>query len=150
MAYPASHELLDRALQRSNNLALNLQDDATRLRDESALGDTQRVRYVDLMVHLKAAVVYWNQVKALPGIAAFASDVFGDPTLDVAAEFTAMVSAADALAAWLYNNVPKDVGTDAQLERAVQTDGSIVYLTFTSVQTAGFRTQVDAFVATIG
>ena len=120
-----------------------------RLRDQSAVGATSRSSYLSLLAQLGAAVNRWAAIAAISGMGAYAQNQYGSGTLNIGAEFTAMRNAAISLRDWIFTNFPKDAGSGAVLVTTVDTNGVQTALEFTSQQVSGFRTQADAFVATI-
>ena len=150
MAYPASTQTLHDTLGRVNRTALTTQRQVQQLRNDSAAGDTIRQRYIDLQRTLDQAIKEWNKAASVPGIEAYARDQLQNQTLDLATEFSAMVTAATNLRDWINTNFPRDATTGAVLLKTVDTAGTETPLVFTTAQTAGFRTQADAFIATVG
>jgi hypothetical protein len=106
--------------------------------------------YLTLQARLSEAIVRWGELAIVPGLAAYAQAQYGNPSLDIAAEFTAMRNAAITLRDWIFNNFPRDAGTGAALVSTYAQDGTASELTFTSAQTAGFRTVADSFTNTVG
>jgi len=86
----------------------------------------------------------------VPGLAEYAKTQYDDAALDIAAEYTAMRDAAIALRDWIHTNMPADAGSGAVLLESLNADGSLSPLTVSSAASAGFRTEADAFIATIG
>ena len=101
-----------------------------------------------LMDNIRAPLTIFNQVAAIPGIAAYAQAQFDDPTYDVAANFTAMVNALNAVVAWVMANFPKDTGGFVQAY-TLAANGDRVPVTFTSVQTAGLASALNTLIASI-
>jgi hypothetical protein len=81
-------------------------------------------------------------------MAQYARDQFNNPALDIAAEFSAMQAAADSLRGWIDANFPRHA-SGALLMETCAADGTRSNMTFTSAELAAFRTQADAFIATI-
>ena len=150
MAFPASTITQSTAWASITGAALRIKSQVETLRNLSAAGDTGRTSYVALQRQLDNTVENWNTASAVPGLEAYARDQINDQALNLTAEFIAMRNAALALRDWIFNNIPTDSGSGAALLRTVGADGEMIELTFTTGQTAGFRTQADAFVATIG
>ena len=94
MAWPASTQSLDNAFTVTNNTAIQLKGQTQSLRDNSVSNDTLRVNLISLQRNLDRGITRWNEVKILPGIVEYVRNQFNDPTMDVAAEFNAMVNAA--------------------------------------------------------
>ena len=147
MAFPTSAPLFD-GLQRARNTAGSVKRAVTSLRDASASADTRRGRYLDLVQLLSGSVTTFNEVAAIPGIAAYAKDQYDDPGLDIVAEFTAMVSACSDLKDWIVANVPKSGST--WLLETYDSDGNVTKLMFTPAQTVNFRVECNNLLATIG
>lgn len=81
-------------------------------------------------------------VRDTSGIGNYAKAQEDDPAYDVAAEFNAVIAAVESTRDWLINNV----NTSSWV--TFSTSG-VAVKTFTSAQTAGARTQLDALIATI-
>ena len=144
MTFPASTVTLEQAWSLVRTIANKAKTAATNLSAESAAGDTVRERYVTLRNQLQSAIDNWDTLSATPGLQAYARDQINNPLLDLAAEFLAMRNAAVTLRDWIDVNLPTGTGGAVLVE---QIDGTP--LTFTSVQTAQFRTEANAFTATI-
>lgn len=150
MSFPASQNTLASALAEASSIATRLKFLASSLRAASAAGVTGRTAYLNLQARLAEGITKWASLAATPGLAAYAQAQYGNPGLDIAAEFTTMRNAAITLRDWVHTNFPKDAGSGAALVYTYTQDGVPTELTFTSAVTAGFRTQADAFTATIG
>lgn len=149
MSYPASIETLRRAFDGANGFSLTAKNKAQGLRTRSVSGPVERRLFLDLQQTLAQAITWWDRAKALPGMQAYARDQFQNQTLDVAAEFVAMTVAAASLRDWIFAVFPTDAASGAVLEKAVDINGTVTDLTFTSLQLAAFRTEADAFLATV-
>jgi len=148
MAFPASQQLLVQALSKASELALRIKGHAQRVRDDSASGPIPRVNVVALMGALTKSIDAWNSISQLSGIQQYARDQYDDQNLNIGAEFTAMRSAAIVLRDWIFDNYPK-AASGAWESLSHTNDGAGVALTFTSAQLSQFRTEADAFLATI-
>lgn len=98
---------------------------------------------LDLFIQGKAEL---QAAGAVPGMADFAKAQEGDAAYDVAAEFTAMVNACTGVIDWIVANVPASGGY-------VQTEqwsaSGVTLRTFSTASTAGLRTTLDTFIATV-
>ena len=150
MSYPASQLTLASALANANSAAAKAKSLATLYRNASAAGEVQRQAILDFMRVLFDVVAQWDAATALSGIGAYAQSQFGDPSLDVAAEFPTMRAAAIDLRDWIQASFPKDSASGAYLTRTYDANGTPVELTFTTAQLATFRAKCDALIATIG
>lgn len=149
MAWPASAQNLNNGLAMVNATANKLRGRVQTLSAASAVGATSRQQYLDLQRSLDEAISTWVAVAALPGIVAYAREQFDNPAMDVAAEFAAMRNAAITLRDWINTNFPRDATTQAVLVYTYSSSGVPTELTFTTGQTAVFRTQASAFTTTI-
>ena len=147
MPFPASQELLFEGLQTARSIALTTKQEAENLKANSLLGPVARDELIRLMRLCDNAVVRWTAVAALPGIGQYAKDQLDDQTIDLAAEFLAMRTQAAALRDWIFNNFPKTGA--GWLVYTYTAGGEETDLTFSTVQLADFRTEVDLFTATI-
>lgn len=84
------------------------------------------------------------------GMAAWVAENVSGPGIDVAAEFTAMLAASDAVRDWVIANFPKDdVAPNYLLRETIDATGHTTERTFTAAQTAQLRTLLTALSATI-
>ena len=148
MTFPANTLSLATALSRATTHARRTKDSVTSLRNASAAGPTGRRIYLELQKQLDTAINEWATLMSIPGLAAYAQNEYG-AGLNIATEFVAMRNAAITLRDWINSNFPRDAGTGAVLIYTVNSNGDFTELTLTSAQTAGFRTQCDAYIATI-
>ncbi|OGT57385.1 MAG: hypothetical protein A3E01_07090 [Gammaproteobacteria bacterium RIFCSPHIGHO2_12_FULL_63_22] len=150
MSYPASTPSLQSELGTADAQALKIKTMTIALRNASAAGPIGRQQVIEFVGTLSRAISAWNSTASRPGIGAYAQAQKGNGSLDVAAEFTAMVTEATSLRDWIGANFPKDVATGALLIYTVDASGTFTELTFTTAQLAQFRTRADALIATIG
>lgn len=113
-----------------------------------AAGDVSANVMEQVMGEFVGALQTWGVSKAVPGIADYAKEQYDDPAYDVIAEFNTMETAAEAVRDWVVANFPKD-GDGYVLKEKYQADGLIVQRMFTPAQTAGLRTELDAFILTV-
>jgi hypothetical protein len=139
--------MLSLVLEDIDRRAVNVKGYCTRTRDLAAAGNVPSTTILDVLVRLIQDKAALQAAAGTPGIADFARDQKGDQGLDVVAEFTTMVSAMDGASGWITTNFPKD-GSGILLAQTFGATGPIDRQ-FTPAQTAGFRTQLDAVIATI-
>lgn len=149
MAYPATTQSLQDAIALADANANKVKTFTQSLRNASAAGPVGRQGVIELVGVLTRAITAWNGVAARPGIAAYAQAQKGNGSLDVAAEFTAMVTQATSLRDWIVNNFPRDAASQAALIWVYDANGNPQELTFTTLDLAQFRTRADAVIATI-
>ena len=150
MAYPASQQTLQDALEGIAREASRIKFMAQSLRSKSATSDTPRRDFTNFQKHVDSSIDRWQTLGSVPGLAAYAQEQYGDGSLDIVAEYMAMRNAAIALRDWIFSNIPRDAGSGAVLLEQIDQNGNIIDLTVTPAQSAGFRTEADAFIATIG
>ena len=103
---------------------------------------------LQLLDNLRQATTAFQGVAAIPGIAAYAQAQFNDATYNIATEFTTMTNALAAALSWITTNFPKDAQGFSQ-SYTINADGSKTPASFTSAQTAGLVTALNAVAATI-
>jgi hypothetical protein len=111
------------------------------------VGASVLLDYLDWLLDRRADLAAYQ---ATPGLAAYAQDQVNNPALDIAAEYTAMVDAIDDLRVWMTTNFPQNSPGTAYLQaHTFDGAGRKVDRTFTTVQLATFRTNLQALLATI-
>jgi hypothetical protein len=131
------------------------QAEAARLRSYSvsaqaalAAGNVSANAVIQALTTLTGSIAVFDEVTALPGIAAYAQNEENDPTYDVAAEYTAMRTEAIGARDWILTNFPTAVSGEI-LKDTLENDGSITVRQFTPAQTAGLQTALGQLIATI-
>lgn len=80
------------------------------------------------------------------GIVAYAQAQEGDPEYDVAAQFTTLVDACTGVINWIVANIPTNGG---YVQMETWSASGVAVRTFSTVQTAGLRTQLDTIIAAV-
>ena len=148
MAFPASTQTLEDALAATRRTATKIKGMTQSLRNRSEVENIPRMDFVRLQQALQQSVDIWDQAATVTGIATYAQEQYTDSGLDLATEYTAMRSTALSLRDWIYNAVPEAASGAAELQ-ILNTSGVLTDLTVSPAQSAGFRTEADAFIATI-
>lgn len=146
MAYPTG--MLSFVLEGIDSRALKVKTYCQSLRTAAAAGPVASGQILGVYQALRQDRAALVTAAGTTGLAQYAKDQKNNQSLDVVAEFNAMVAAIDQVTLWIDNNFPKDASTRALLERTLEAEGP-VERTFTSAQTAGLRTQLDGLIATI-
>jgi hypothetical protein len=154
MAYPASVKTHQKWIEEVDQAATHVKTAAQQQRAASLANQLNAEmirRFYDLLIQTNN---FFVSASAVSGLAAYVTAQKQNQVADPVAEFTAMRNAVISTLDWLRANVPAGSfgGTDyklAYLFPANNTTFSSV-LTFTSAQTAGYRTVLDALIATIG
>lgn len=149
MSFPTTSTVtLAVALQSLCDVANNVKILSSNIKTQSLTGLLTAPVILNYMAGLRSFRSRMAAVASTPGLQAYAQAQLGN-TVDIAAEYTTMTSALDAAVAWVAANLPKD-GSNYLLSQQIAGDGTITDRVFTSVSLAGFRTQLDALIATIG
>lgn len=98
---------------------------------------------LDLFIQGKAEL---QTASGVSGIVEYAKAQEGDAAYDVAAEFTAMLSACTGVIDWIVANVPTNSGYVLTEQWSAS---GVTLRTFSTSQTAGLRTTLDTFIATV-
>jgi hypothetical protein len=154
MAFPSSsgtkQENLASAWSIARNAAGGIKQRAESLKTSSAAGPIPAASVLDLLTYLADQKLVLSRVAGLTGIAAYAQEQVGDPALNVATEYSNMIAAVDAVRDWVLANFPKDgSGYLLVTQFAGDNSGRTVSRQFSSAETAGLRTVLDALIATI-
>jgi len=100
----------------------------------------------NMLDRLREIVVNLTSWKSVAGLDAYAT-ADGYPTT-ISTDCTAIVTAAQNCIDWVVTNFPSSGGF--LLDNSLNADGSRTPRSFSSAQTAGLRTRLNALVATIG
>lgn len=147
MAFPGTVDPLARALLTAQDTARTVKTQASSASAAMAAGDVSGNVIIEIYVALVAAKTKFDAVAAVSGIGRYAKDQFADQGFDVVAAFTAMTDAITDCGTWINTNFPKD-GNGYLLKDKLTASGVDVRA-FTTAQTAGLRTVLNALIATI-
>jgi len=136
------------ALHEAQTLAGNVKAQAENVRNRSLSDNINATEIMAFHGYLKRSLDRLNVLKTTAGIVQYAKDQFDDAGLEIVVEFNAMVAAIEANLTWIRLNLPASAGgfVEAIL---LETDDTQTDKTFTATQTAAFRTELDALIATI-
>ncbi len=151
MTYPTSRlrAVVARAFTNADSTAIRLRGLAGSLDARLAAGPVSAtVLLDDLLAELRSSRTTLIASRNTSGILTYAQAQFDDPTIDLSTEFAALLAALGAVITWIVDNFPKDAG--GYLERyQIAPDGVVTDRVFSSAQTAGLRTQLQALYAAI-
>lgn len=145
MAYPTG--MLSLVLEGIDRRLVGVKTYCTTARTAMAAGSVVATVIVDLHIRLKADHAALDAAKNTPGLAAYAQEQKNNGSLDVAAEFMAVLAAMADVVTWIEANFPKD-GSGFLLRETWGANGP-VDRSFTTAATAGLRTELDALISTI-
>lgn len=147
MGFPtnSTRRSLSSALDRAQSQADSIKRIAQNNRDRMAAGTITSSGIISLLDNLDGAHNVLAETASLPGIGEFAEAQLGQTVL---VEFGQMMTAIDAASAWIRANFP--VGTGGHLQSESWGVGHArVERTFSTAETAGLRTLLDAVIAAI-
>ena len=99
-----------------------------------------RDQVLALAMNLREWRIALAAVASTPGLAQYAKDQYGDQDYDVAAEFTAMTNAIDAVISGIHTAFPTDNSGGELKEKVLNADGSVTMRTFTAANLASLVT----------
>jgi hypothetical protein len=137
------------ALNVVQNYASITNDHATTASATMAAGPVDTIFVFNLLDALNGLMANLNAVKNTTGLNAYATANVPGYTGNMITDITATVNAAQACIDWVVTTFPKD-GSGWLLGYQLNSDGTRVPRTFSTAATAGFRTALNALVATIG
>lgn len=131
------------------NAAGDIKQQSQQLRDLAAANNVPGSRITTWLANMASLQTTLDTMTAVTGMAAYAQAQTNDPTLDIAAAYTAMKNALTAARSWVLANYPKDVNGYLLDTKLNATTGVPEARLFTPAETAGLRTQLDAVIASI-
>lgn len=153
MTFPATNGAsvpltLDAAWAQARDTAAQIQVQANSLNAQIAAGNVNAQVLINAQTLFVALNTRLTTIASMSGIVAYAQAQVSNPSLDVAAAFTAMQNALIACGTWIINNFPKDTGNF--LQAVSFSGGNVVWATFSTAQLSGLATLLTALLATIG
>lgn len=149
MSFPSSAVVtLEDAFRQLRDIAANVKALSLNIRAQSLTGLLSAPVIQNYMAGLKSFRSRMSALAGTTGLPAYAQAQLGN-SIDIIAEYNAMISALDATVTWVAANLPKD-GSNYLLSIQIAADGATTDRVFTSANLSGFRTQIDALTATIG
>lgn len=154
MAFPSStgtkQDSLAKAWETARAVAAGIKQRGESLRAASAAGPIQVGGILDYATYLADQRLTLAKVAALSGIGAYAQDQIADPAINVATEFSGIMTTLDSTISWIIANFPKDGGgwllaTNFNPDNSGRTQ----WRTLSTAQTAGLRTALEALIAAI-
>lgn len=148
MAFPSdtARRTLSAGLQRAQSTAGSIKRIAQNNRDRMASSHITAGGILSLLDNLRGAHAQLTEVAAMPGIADYAQEQL--EVSDVAGDFSAMLSAIEGASAWIIDNFPRADDGALKMED-MDSEGQRTERTFSSAQTSGLRTALDAVIASI-
>lgn len=138
------------ALNVVQNYAAQAKDRATSANAVMAAGPVDTLFVFSLLDQLNGLIANLNAVKNTVGLNSYATTNVPGYAGTMTADITATVNAAQACIDWVTANFPKDSTAVFILCFQLNADGTRAPRSFSSAQTAGFRTALQSLLATIG
>lgn len=145
MAYPTG--MLSITLEDIDRRMVGVKLYAAQVRAELLAGNVSSSRILDLVVNLRQERLALVTAASVQGIGAYAQAQKNNGTLDVVAEFNAVIAAIDSVTSWIGTNFPKD-GSGFLLAQTMTADGPLDRQ-FAPAVTSGLASQLANLVATI-
>lgn len=156
MSFPSSagtrQDSLSLAWTSARSVAATIKDRATSLNTASLAGPVGSSAILDFATYLADAKANLQRAASTGGIAAYAQAQINDNTINIATEFSNMMTAIDGITSWIITNFPKDTVSGTFLlakQFAGDNSGRTTDRTFTTAQLAGLRTALNTLIAAI-
>lgn len=125
-----------------------------RIRDQSAASPIAGNVVLGLLDNLKEDLAYFQVIATTPGLGDYASAQYADVGYDIGADFNAFMVELQNVIDWIIANIPKADpdgvdGPEYLLLQSLDAAGNRTNRMFSSAQTAGLRTVLDALIATV-
>lgn len=148
MSFPATNQNLADAFRLLKGRAADVRSQSVALRASSLAGPVAADRILAYLQMLARSRTEMTTLASTPGLAVYAQEQENNPALNIATEFTSMIAQLDATISWVVTNFPQDAN-GFKLAFTLNAQGLPVYRTFDTATLAGFRTTLDALIATI-
>lgn len=148
MAFPSSSVSLAETLLTARNHVAQVRSSAQSALTTLGAGSVDTNYVVRLMSEFRTLIAAIAQWKLVAGIDAAATAQWPNYAGNFTTDVTAVSNAAQGCIDWIVTNFPKD-GSNYMLGFQLAADGSLTPRSFTSGQTAGLRTAITSFLATI-
>ena len=148
MAFPASSQALSNVYAQIKGRALDVRLQSISLRAASLAGPVSAERIVGYSASLNRSRQELATLAGTPGLAAYAQEQEANPSLDIVAEYNAMLAQINATTQWISSNFPEDA-SGYKLAFQIDSQGALVFRQFDTASLASFRTVLDALIGTI-
>lgn len=128
--------------------ATAIKSSATALKQRTAAGQVSAYEILDFAKNVGSWKARLLSAATVPGIAQYVKNQLDDQTIDIVADFNAMLSALDACLSYLINSIPQDA-SNYLLVAKIGLSGDLVYRQLSSGETSGLRTQLDTLLLTL-
>lgn len=152
MAFPSSNNttslgVILTTLQALASQAKSQSQNTVATMQAQSVDTTYVFQVLDRLNWLIATLTAWQ---GTTGLDAYASAELPGYNGTLTSDITAVINAAQACINWVVANFPKDSTNTYILAESINSDGTRTLRQFTPTQTAGFRTLMQALIATIG
>lgn len=152
MAYPTSRlrKVLARAFTNADSTAIRLRSQAGGWDAQMAAGPVSASLILDdILADMRSSRATLIASRDTSGILGYAQEQFDDLTIDLPTEFAALIAAIDAVITWIVDNFPTSNPGNFLQRYQIAADGTLTDRSFSTAQTAGLRTELQALFAAI-
>lgn len=150
MAFPSSGgtvaSLAD-AWAQARSIAASIKNQAQGVRNASVAGPIGSSQILRMSVFLAEMRAQLELVRLTPGLGAYVQEQLNNPAINIATEFTNMLTTVDNTIAWIVANFPQSGGFLAA--QTIVASGMIADRQFSTASLVNFRTVLDTLIATI-
>lgn len=150
MALPSSINLyLGQSFIQVMNQAAGTKQAATNALAQLQAGPVDADWVFGATIIMQNAIQTFNFFKNVPGLNAYATSQISGYAGSMTADITATIAAIQACVDWIVANFPKDATATYLLAYTMAADGSKTPRSFSSTDTAGLQTKLQALIATV-
>jgi|SRR5882724_328523 len=99
---------------------------------------------------MRNTILNFNRFKNVTGLDAYATQQVPGYSGSMVTDITSTIAAIQSCLDWIVANFPKDSTNQFILAETLNADGTRTPRSFTSAQTAGLQTRLQALIATVG
>lgn len=147
MAFPANQIRLAPALDQVAGIMKGVRAFALDRRAAMAAGNVAANSIIDLWERLKTSKAQLQSLASTPGLADYAQDQYGNESLNISTEFTAVINAIDGVTGNIESTFPKDASN--WLLAASFGASALTYRQFTPAQTSTLQGLLQTLADTI-
>jgi hypothetical protein len=148
MALPSSTSSMGTALAQVQNIAASVKSQAGNVLVSLQTGPVNTIFIFQMLDQLNGLITSLNALSATTGLNAYATAQLPGYVGTMTTDITATVNAAQASINWVVTNFPAASGFLQAF--SLNANGTRTPASFTSAQTAGLQTLIQALIATIG
>lgn len=152
MAFPSSalpaNQAMASVLNQLQIFAAGIKQQAASASATAAANSVNTAFIFSMLDQLSGVIATLNTYKSVAGLNAYATANIPGYAGTLTTDITAVINAAQACITWVSTNFPKDAGGFIQAY-TLNADGTRTMASFSTAQTVGLQTALNALVATI-